>query len=193
MEKKITVKEFVDKYNSLETEEQEDYFNTIIYRKYAPVLEKKVVLQTLLNKSIIKNEYDVDYLDLFLSRINTTIAILLLYTNLDIKKNDQSEENAFDDYDLLKENGLFDKICECIGETEMTELGTINGLIIDTYLTQKHDPKYFISSNIARVSKIITPAVKSGLEQVANVLKDNEKLDKVSNRIINIFDKLKKW
>lgn len=193
MEKKITVKEFVDKYNSLETEEQEDYFNTIIYRKYAPVLEKKVVLQTLLNKSIIKNEYDVDYLDLFLSRINTTIAILLLYTNLDIKKNDQSEENAFDDYDLLKENGLFDKICECIGEAEMTELGTVNGLIIDTYLTQKHDPKYFISSNIARVSKIITPAVKSGLEQVANVLKDNEKLDKVSNRIINIFDKLKKW
>lgn len=192
MEKKITVKEFVDKYNSLETEEQEDYFNTIIYRKYAPVLEKKVVLQTLLNKSIIKNEYDVDYLDLFLSRINTTIAILLLYTNLDIKKNDQSEENAFDDYDLLKENGLFDKICECIGETEMTELGTINGLIIDTYLTQKHDPKYFISSNIARVSKIIAPAIKSGLEQVANVLKDNEKLDKVSNRIINIFDKLKK-
>ena len=192
MEKKITVKEFVDKYNSLETEEQEDYFNTIIYRKYAPVLEKKVVLQTLLNKSIIKNEYDVDYLDLFLSRINTTIAILLLYTNLDIKKNDQSEENAFDDYDLLKENGLFDKICECIGEAEMTELGTVNGLIIDTYLTQKHDPKYFISSNIARVSKIITPAVKSGLEQVANVLKDNEKLDKVSNRIINIFDKLKK-
>lgn len=192
MEKKITVKEFVDKYNSLETEEQEDYFNTIIYRKYAPVLEKKVVLQTLLNKSIIKNEYDVDYLDLFLSRINTTIAILLLYTNLDIKKNDQSEENAFDDYDLLKENGLFDKICECIGEAEMTELGTVNGLIIDTYLTQKHDPKYFISSNIARVSKIITHAVKSGLEQVANVLKDNEKLDKVSNRIINIFDKLKK-
>lgn len=192
MEKKITVKEFVDKYNSLEKEEQEDYFNTIIYRKYAPVLEKKVVLQTLLNKSIIKNEYDVDYLDLFLSRINTTIAILLLYTNLDIKKNDQSEENAFDDYDLLKENGLFDKICECIGEAEMTELGTVNGLIIDTYLTQKHDPKYFISSNIARVSKIITPAVKSGLEQVANVLKDNEKLDKVSNRIINIFDKLKK-
>lgn len=192
MEKKIAVKEFVDKYNSLETEEQEDYFNTIIYRKYAPVLEKKVVLQTLLNKSIIKNEYDVDYLDLFLSRINTTIAILLLYTNLDIKKNDQSEENAFDDYDLLKENGLFDKICECIGEAEMTELGTINGLIIDTYLTQKHDPKYFISSNIARVSKIIAPAIKSGLEQVANVLKDNEKLDKVSNRIINIFDKLKK-
>lgn len=192
MEKKITVKEFVDKYNSLETEEQEIYFNSIIYRKYAPVLEKKVVLQTLLNKSIIKNEYDVDYLDLFLSRINTTIAILLLYTNLDIKKNDQSEENAFDDYDLLKENGLFDKICECIGETEMTELGTINGLIIDTYLTQKHDPKYFISSNIARVSKIITPAVKSGLEQIANVLKDNENMDKVSNRIINIFDKLKK-
>ena len=193
MEKKITVKEFVDKYNSLEKEEQEDYFNTIIYRKYAPVLEKKVVLQTLLNKSIIKNEYDVDYLDLFLSRINTAIAILLLYTNLDIKKNDQSEENAFDDYDLLKENGLFDKICECIGEAEMTELGTVNGLIIDTYLTQKHDPKYFISSNIARVSKIITPAVKSGLEQIANVLKDNENMDKVSNRIINIFDKLKKW
>ena len=192
MEKKITVKEFVDKYNSLEKEEQEDYFNTIIYRKYAPVLEKKVVLQTLLNKSIIKNEYDVDYLDLFLSRINTAIAILLLYTNLDIKKNDQSEENAFDDYDLLKENGLFDKICECIGEAEMTELGTVNGLIIDTYLTQKHDPKYFISSNIARVSKIITPAVKSGLEQIANVLKDNENIDKVSNRIINIFDKLKK-
>lgn len=193
MEKKITVKEFVDRYNALlETGGQEDYFESIIRRTYAPVLEKKVVLQTLLNKSIIKNEYDVDYLDLFLSRINTTIAILLLYTNLDIKKNDNSEENAFDDYDLLKESGLFDKICEHIGEAEMTELGTINGLIIDTYLTQKHDPKYFISSNIARVSKIITPAVKSELEQIANVLKDNEKMDKVSNRIINIFDKLKK-
>lgn len=193
MEKKITVKEFVDKYNTLlGTDEHEDYFKSIIRRTYAPILEKKVVLQTLLKKSILKNEYDVEYLDLFLSRLNTTIAILLLYTNLDIKKNDQSEENAFDDYDMLKESGLFDRICECIGEAEMTELGTINGLIIDTYLSQKQDPKYFISSNISRISRSLSPVLKSGFEQLAKVLNDNDKLEKISNKIVDIINKQKK-
>lgn len=193
MEKKITVKEFVDKYNTLlGTDEHEYYFKSIIRRTYAPILEKKVVLQTLLKKSILKNEYDVEYLDLFLSRVNTTIAILLLYTNLDIKKNDQSEENAFDDYDMLKESGLFDRICECIGEAEMTELGTINGLIIDTYLSQKQDPKYFISSNISRISRSLSPVLKSGFEQLAKVLNDNDKLEKISNKIVDIVSKQKK-
>ena len=53
IERKIDVPEFIRRYNLLKTDEQRDEFvKNIIWRTYCPVLEKKLVLQTILDKSI---------------------------------------------------------------------------------------------------------------------------------------------
>lgn len=53
IERKIDVPEFIRRYNLLKTDEQRDEFvRNIIWRTYCPVLEKKLVLQTILDKSI---------------------------------------------------------------------------------------------------------------------------------------------
>ena len=134
IERKIDVPEFIRRYNLLKTDEQRDEFvRNIIWRTYCPVLEKKLVLQTILDKSIITGKNGVQYIDMFLSKINMTTTILILYTKLNIVKTDDSTTNAFQDYDLLFENGLLDQICAIVGEHELNELMTINGFLMDNF------------------------------------------------------------
>ena len=147
IERKIDVPEFIRRYNLLKTDEQRDEFvRNIIWRTYCPVLEKKLVLQTILDKSIITGKNGVQYIDMFLSKINMTTTILILYTKLNIVKTDDSTTNAFQDYDLLFENGLLDQICAIVGEHELDELMTINGLLMDNF----HDENKTIDAYIAK-------------------------------------------
>ena len=134
IERKIDVPEFIRRYNLLKTDEQRDEFvKSTVWRTYCPVLEKKLVLQTILEKSITTGKNGVQYIDMFLSKINMTTTILILYTKLNIVKTDDSTTNAFQDYDLLFENGLLDQICAIVGEHELNELMTINGLLMDNF------------------------------------------------------------
>mgnify|MGYP000955963243 FL=1 len=147
IERKIDVPEFIRRYNLLKTDEQRDEFvRNIIWRTYCPVLEKKLVLQTILNKSITTGKNGVKYIDMFLSKINMTTTILILYTKLNIVKTDDSTTNAFQDYDLLFENGLLDQICAIVGEHELNELMTINGLLMDNF----HEENKTIDAYIAK-------------------------------------------
>ena len=131
IERKIDVPEFIRRYNLLKTDEQRDEFvKSTVWRTYCPVLEKKLVLQTILEKSITTGKNGVQYIDMFLSKINMTTTILILYTKLNIVKTDDSTTNAFQDYDLLFENNLMNKICEIIGERELSELMSINSLLM---------------------------------------------------------------
>ena len=150
IERKIDVPEFIRRYNLLKTDEQRDEFvRNIIWRTYCPVLEKKLVLQTILDKSITTGKNGVQYIDMFLSKINMTTTILILYTKLNIVKTDDSTTNAFQDYDLLFENGLLDQICAIVGEHELNELMTINGLLMDNF----HDENKTIDAYIAKYTE----------------------------------------
>ena len=84
---KINVKDFVDKYNNTESEMVKDgMVKTIIYRTYAPILEKKVVLEGMFSQALTTDEYGVMYVDEFLNKSNVDISIVLLYTSLDFKR-----------------------------------------------------------------------------------------------------------
>lgn len=156
IERKIDVPEFIRRYNLLKTDEQRDEFvRNIIWRTYCPVLEKKLVLQTILDKSITTGKNGVQYIDMFLSKINMTTTILILYTKLNIVKTDDSTTNAFQDYDLLFENGLLDQICAIVGEHELNELMTINGLLMDNF----HDENKTTDAYIAKYTEAFATTV----------------------------------
>ena len=174
IERKIDVPEFIRRYNLLKTDEQRDEFvKSTIWRTYCPVLEKKFVLQTILDNSIVEGPNKVKHVDYFLSKINMTNAILLLYTKLDVIKNAESKTSFFDDYDLLFENGLLDQICAIVGEHELNELMTINGLLMDNF----HEENKTIEAYIAKYTEAFATTVgvfaNEGISELMKYVNEN--------------------
>lgn len=191
MSDKITVKDFVEGYLNLEKKEQQfEYVKGHVIRKYAPVLEKRVVLQTLLNKSIAVSEFGVEYLDLFISRINMVWAILILYTDIDTAKKGKDETNAFEDYDLLIENDLIEIISNIIGERELKELLSLNNLIIDAYEKQNTDLNAFVTKQVNRLGNIIGGLSEKALNRLADLVDDTDKMKVFADRFGRVLDRI---
>lgn len=179
IERKIDVPEFIRRYNLLKTDEQRNEFvKSTVWRTYCPVLEKKLVLQAILDNSIVEGPNKVKHVDYFLSKINMTNAILLLYTKLDVIKNAESQTSFFEDYDLLFENGLLDQICVIVGEHELNELMTINGLLMDNF----HEENKTIEAYIAKYTEAFATTVgvfaNEGISELMKYINENAiKLD----------------
>lgn len=174
IERKIDVPEFIRRYNLLKTDEQRDEFvKSIIWRTYCPVLEKKLVLQTILEKSITTGKNGIQYIDMFLSKINMTTTILILYTKLNIVKTDDSSTNAFQDYDLLFENGLLDQICDIVGEHELDELMTINGLLMDNFHEENKNIEAYIAKYTEAFATTISVFANEGISELMKYITEN--------------------
>lgn len=174
IERKIDVPEFIRRYNLLKTDEQRDEFvKSTVWRTYCPVLEKKLVLQTILEKSITTGKNGVKYIDMFLSKINMTTTILILYTKLNIVKTDDSTTNAFQDYDLLFENGLLDQICAIVGEHELDELMTINGLLMDNFHEENKNIEAYIAKYTEAFATTIGVFANEGISELMKYITEN--------------------
>lgn len=173
VERKLTVKEFCRRYDMLKTDEQKSNFvQSMIYRTYCPVLEKKVILQTMLDKTIVSDKNGVEYIDMFLSKINFTTTILLLYTKFNISKNDDSETTAFQDYDLLIERGFLNVISAAIGEDELNELTTINGLLMDNFYAKNKNLEAFIAKYTQAFATIFGMFADEGISELMKYIKE---------------------
>lgn len=173
VERKLTVKEFCRRYDMLKTNEQKSKFlQSMIYRTYCPVLEKKIILQTMLDKTIVSGKNGVEYIDMFLSKINFATAILLLYTKFNVSKNDDSETNAFQDYDLLIERGFLDVISTSIGEDELNELTTINGLLMDNFYAENKTIEAFIAKYTQAFATTFGMFADEGISELMKYIKE---------------------
>lgn len=173
VERKLTVKEFCRRYDMLKTDEQKSNFvQSMVYRTYCPVLEKKVILQTMLDKTIVSDKNGVEYIDMFLSKINFTTTILLLYTKFNISKNDDSETTAFQDYDLLIERGFLNVISAAIGEDELNELTTINGLLMDNFYAKNKNLEAFIAKYTQAFATIFGMFADEGISELMKYIKE---------------------
>lgn len=127
MEKKITVEKFVNEYMS--SDKKNEYMSKVVYRTYAPLMEKRIVLDSFISKSV-KNINDlcvIDYVDV---DVFFVCAVLLLYTNIEVNKSVDIRNNLYADYDLLINNELLDVIYEKIGKKEIDELTKIRDLLL---------------------------------------------------------------
>ena len=157
----------------LKTDMQKSKFlQSMIYRTYCPVLEKKIILQTMLDKTIVSGKNGVEYIDMFLSKINFATAILLLYTKFNVSKNDDSETNAFQDYDLLIERGFLDVISTSIGEDELNELTTINGLLMDNFYAENKTIEAFIAKYTQAFATTFGMFADEGISELMKYIKE---------------------
>ena len=193
----MKIKEFVNKYNSFSTESLRDNFlkNNLKIKDYVSFLMKNTLAQKIVDVSTYMYE---DYIkeDGTKGRrrtntihVNSTVQYVLFcrviienYTNLEVET-----DGFYEEYDLLNESGLLDKIMQMIPEKEIKEFKMIVDMKKDDLLFNQSTPKAFISQQIERVSNILGVTLKPVLEKISEQLenmdeKDIEKLSKALER-----------
>lgn len=188
--KKVLVTDFVNKCRTLTNEKlKNDYIASIMKRNYCPILEKKSVLDLMLEKSLTREENKT--IDLFVNKLNFYAAIILLYTYIIPDKDEKGVPKSYEMYDLLMEHNLMNSILEHIGEREIGELTSINGLILDNWYANNTSTKAYVNEVVNTASRRFGIAGELILEKLTEVLDDEIKMNKVTSVLDKMIKKIK--
>ena len=188
--KKILVTDFVKKYNEVKSEDlKKKQVQGIIKRTYCPIIEKKMILDLMLEKSIVED--DVPYIDLFTNKLNFYAAIISLYTYIIPEKDENDKSKSFEMYDLLVENNIINAILEQIGERELGEFTSINGLILDNWYAKNTSTQAYVNGLVETASRKFGVVAGVGMEKLADVLSDEKKMDKIMSALDKMLKKIK--
>ena len=187
---KILVTDFVKKYNEYNSDtSKESLLKKYIKRTYCPILEKRELLDFMLNKSIVEDE--IKHIDMFINRINFFAAIIGLYTNITAEKDENGNPKSCAMYDLLVENGIMDRILLIIGEREISELTSINGVLLDTWHEQHSSTEACLKRLVETASHKLGVVAGAGMDKLADVIGDEEKMKKVMPMVENMIKRIK--
>lgn len=188
--KKVLVTDFVNKCRTLTNEKlKNDYIASIMKRSYCPILEKKSVLDLMLEKSLTGEENKT--IDLFVNKLNFYAAIILLYTYIIPDKDEKGVPKSYEMYDLLMEHNLMNSILEHIGEREIGELTSINGLLLDNWYANNTSTKAYVNEVVNTASRRFGIAGDLILEKLTEVLDDEVKMNKVTSVLDKMIKKIK--
>ena len=178
----MKIKELTEKYNTIATDRlKEDYLNDNLHIKtYLPFLTKvtladKLAKVTTLDKDTgnVNVKSDVNYL-LFCR------MIVEQYTDLQIET-----EGFYEEYDLLNEFSLLDKIMQEIPEKEIAEFKMICDMKKSDLLQNKYENHAFIADQVDRFGTLIGVTLKPVLDKLATELEnmDDSKIEKLSKAL----------
>lgn len=178
----MTIKEFTEKYNAIATDRlKEDYLNDNLHIKtYLPFLTKvtladKLAKITTLDKDTgnVSIKSDVNYL-LFCR------MIIEQYTDLQVET-----EGFYEEYDLLNESGLLDKIMQMIPEKEIAEFKMICDMKQKDILTNQYEMHSYISNQVTRFGELIGVTLKPIMEKISDQLEnmDEKDIDKIAKAL----------
>ena len=188
--KEMEIREFVEKYNAIATDRlKEDYLKDNLHIKtYLPFLTKvtladKLAKVTTLDKDTgnVNVKSDVNYL-LFCR------TIIEQYTDLQVET-----EGFYDEYDLLNESGLLDKIMQMIPEKEISEFKMLCDMKKDDLLFNQSTLKAFINQQIERITTITSVTLKPVLEKISEQIENmsEEDVEKFANKIEKLLKRVK--
>ena len=172
----------VNEYNNIATDRlKEDYLKDNLHIKsYLPFLKKvtladKLAKVTTLDKDTgnVNVKSDANYL-LFCR------MIIEQYTDLQIET-----EGFYEEYDLLNESGLLDKIMQMIPEKEITEFKMICDMKKSDLLQNKYENHAFIADQVDRFGTLIGVTLKPVLDKLTTELEnmDDSKIEKLSKAL----------
>lgn len=186
----MKIKDFVEKYNAIATDRlMEDYLKDNLHIKtYIPFLTKVTIADKLANVTTLDKDTgninvksDVNYL-LFCR------MIVEQYTDLQVEA-----EGFYEEYDLLNESGLLDKIMQMIPKKEIAEFKMICDMKKDDIIFNQSTPKAFINQQIERVSTILGVTLKPVLDKLATELEniDEKDIEKFTNKVEKLLKRVK--
>lgn len=186
----MKIKEFVEKYNLIATERlKEDYLkDNLKITIYVPFIKKVSYATTLAENTLIDKETGNVVVNSESNYLFFCRSIIELYTDLEIENN-----SFFEEYDLLNESGILDKIMQMIPEKEITEFKMICDMKKDDLLFNKSTPKAFINQQVERVSTILGVTLKPVLEDIANKFEkmSDEDIEKLTGKIEKFAKRIK--
>ena len=178
----MKIKEFVQKYNAMATDRlKEDYLKDNLHIKtYLPFLTKVTLADKLAKVTTLDEDTgnvnvksDVNYL-LFCR------AIVEQYTDLQIET-----EGFYEEYDLLNESGLLDKIMQTIPEKEITEFKMLCDFKQKDIITNQYEMHSYISNQVTRFGELIGITFKPIMEKISEQLEniDEKDVDKIAKAL----------
>lgn len=186
--KKILVTDFVKKYNEVKSADlKAKQVQGIIKRTYCPIVEKKMILDLMLEKSVVED--DIPHIDMFVNKLNFFASIISIYTNIVPDKDENGTPKSYEMYDLLVENNIMNTILELIGERELGELTSVNGLLLDNWYAKHTSTEAYISNLIELASRKFGVYAGVGMEKLADALDDEVKMQRATKLLDKVFKK----
>jgi hypothetical protein len=188
--KKVLVTDFVKKYNDVKSVDlKAKQIQGIIKRTYCPILEKKITLDLMLKKSVVED--DIPHIDIFVNKLNFYAAIISLYTYIVPEKDENDVPKSYEMYDLLINNNIMFAILEEIGERELSELNSVNGLLLDTWHMKHSSTEAYVTNLIETASQKFGAYAGFGMDKLADVLSDEKKMNKIMIALEKVAKKIK--
>lgn len=188
--KKILVTDFVKKYNEVKSADlKTKQVKGIMKRTYCPILEKKEILNLMLEKSVVED--DIKHIDMFVNKLNFYSAIISIYTNIVPEKDENGIVKSYEMYDLLIENNIMSTILEIIGERELGELTSVNGLLLDTWHMKNTSSEAYVNNLVETASQKLGTYAGFGMDKLADVLSDEKKMNKIMSALEKVAKKIK--
>jgi hypothetical protein len=161
---------------------REQMINSHIKRKYCPVIEKMTILQLMLEKAIATSDSGIRYINMMTSKINYTLAMIALYTDLKIDNDEDGKGRNLDDYDTLVESGVVGVICAAIGEQEMQEFSNVNAMLISNFERSEGSFEVYLGRAIE--------GIKQRVNDITDLMQDPAKLQDIVESL-NVIENIK--
>lgn len=182
--KKYTVEEFCKKYNETNLEQvKQSLLEKVINPHYVPYEMKVTICEKIIENSYYKKNHDgVKKL-----HINSPAQYMLYclwlvkqYTHIEVDLSKSLEE-----FNMLNECGLLDKISTNVNERELKEFRMILEMTESDLLQNEYETHAFISNQIERFGELFGYITKPVLDRISEVLEnmDEKTVDKFINKL----------
>lgn len=206
----MLIKDFVKRYEKFATESlKEDFLRSNLkVKSYLPFLTKDAIATVVTDRSTYKyepytkNDGTIGQKKTDIIRVNSTAQYLLFcrvvienYTNLEVET-----EGFYEEYDLLKQSGLLNKLVAGTEETaplipagELSELKQIMSWKQSDALTNFSDPYTYIQNQVTRFGQLanvtLTPVLEKLTEKIEKM--DEKDIEKLGNKMEKMFKRVK--
>lgn len=186
---KMTVKEFMKKYNALTNAElKKNYVVSVVKNQYMPYENKVTICQKIVEATYYITTKDKDGNERRKLHVNSTAKYMLYclnivntYTSIEI-----NFKNSLEEFNLLNGSECLDLIFQHIPDREKQEFRKILDLVESDLMQNEYEIHAFISNQVERFGELtsatLSPLLKMLIEQVANL--DEDKLDKILKAIL---------
>ena len=193
VKERVSISKFVDGYNKLTNQQLKDkYIKEHIKNTYAPILQKKLILEMMHEKSVV--EFPVKHIDMLVSKLNVVMAILVLYTDLEPDKQTNEDGTTtpltWDAYDVLKSSGLYGVLLDAIGE-DLNELMSVQDQILNSWHMTNTSTEAYIKNIVDTASRRFGISVDLLLDKLVEILDDDKKMKKVTTTLDKLMKKIK--
>lgn len=163
----MKVVDFIKELKSIKTEEEKNKFiKKHIVKTYIPYLYKITVANQIVTNSSV--DEDGKY------QINSPIRYMLFCQQLLIAYTDieQSNESPLNDYDLLEQEGVFEKLISFIGR-DYDRFMTVLNMTMDDYIANNRDLASYMDKKIEDLKDFID--MLSSIEGGDSIVGDENK------------------